>query len=46
MKNEKHDFGILIAGDMVAPCVGCKEECNPAICTSLGKWIERLAEEE
>lgn len=36
------DGRILTAGDIVMPCIGCKEkeECNPITCELLEEWLE------
>ncbi|WP_174590366.1 helix-turn-helix transcriptional regulator [Methanocella conradii] len=39
------DFGLIMAGGEVAPCVGCTYECEPDYCPDLGNWIELLAKE-
>ncbi len=37
------DFGLIMAKDEVAPCIGCTYECEPDYCPDLGNWIELLA---
>ena len=43
--NEAH-YEILMAGDLLAPCIGCSIECKPDICLPLGEWIMVLIEQE
>ena len=35
-------YELLIAGEKFDPCVGCIDECNPARCAQLNKWIREL----
>jgi len=37
------NFGLIMAGGEVAPCIGCTYECEPDYCPDLGNWIELLA---
>lgn len=37
------DFGLIMAKERVAPCIGCTYECEPDYCPDLGNWIELLA---
>lgn len=37
------DFGLIMAKDEVAPCIGCTYECEPDYCPDLGSWIDLLA---
>lgn len=43
---KEYRFDLIMAGDNVAPCVGCTYECEPDYCPDLGYWIELLAKEE
>ncbi|AFD00529.1 putative B-block binding subunit of TFIIIC [Methanocella conradii HZ254] len=44
-EKKEADFGLIMAGGEVAPCVGCTYECEPDYCPDLGNWIELLAKE-
>jgi DNA-binding MarR family transcriptional regulator len=44
-EKKEADFGLLMAGGEVAPCIGCTYECEPDYCPDLGNWIELLAKE-
>ncbi|MCD5409750.1 MAG: hypothetical protein LRZ87_03195 [Methanocellales archaeon] len=35
-------FWPLMAGDMIAPCCGCTDECQPEYCALLDEWIQAL----
>lgn len=35
-------YELLIARDMFDPCVVCIDECKPARCVRLNKWIREL----
>ena len=35
-------YELLIAGGKFDPCVGCIDECDPARCAQLNKWIRKL----
>ena len=35
-------YELLIAGTKFDPCVGCIDECDPARCARLNKWIKEL----
>ncbi len=37
------DFGLILANEHVAPCIGCTYECEPDYCPDLGNWVELLA---
>jgi hypothetical protein len=37
------NFELILAGEEVAPCIGCTYECEPDYCPDLGEWIELLA---
>lgn len=43
---KEYNFDLILAGEEVAPCVGCTYECEPDYCPDLGNWIELLAKEE
>lgn len=43
---KEYKFDVIMAGDEVAPCVGCTYECEPDYCPDLGNWIELLAKDE
>jgi len=36
------NFELILAGENVAPCIGCTYECEPDYCPDLGNWIELL----
>jgi hypothetical protein len=36
------DFSVIMAGNIVAPCIGCTYECEPDYCPDLGNWVELL----
>lgn len=38
----KPKFRPLMAGDMIAPCCGCTDECRPEYCALLNEWIQAL----
>lgn len=40
--NGSHQYHLLVAGDMISPCVGCSVECKPSYCEFLSEWIYRL----
>jgi len=42
---KEYQFELIMAEDVVAPCVGCTYECEPDYCPDLGNWIELLAKE-
>ncbi len=44
-EKKEADFGLVMAGGEVAPCIGCTYECEPDYCPDLGNWIELLAKE-
>lgn len=35
-------YELLVAGTKFDPCVGCIDECDPARCARLNKWIRAL----
>ena len=35
-------YELLIAGGKFDPCVGCIDECDPARCARLNKWVRAL----
>ncbi|MEA1869867.1 MAG: Lrp/AsnC family transcriptional regulator [Euryarchaeota archaeon] len=35
-------YDLLIAGRKFDPCVGCIDDCDPARCAQLNKWIKEL----
>lgn len=37
------NFGLIMAKEHVAPCIGCTYECEPDYCPDLGNWVELLA---
>ncbi len=37
---------LLIAGDMLIPCIGCDEECMARECPYLTDWLYQLAIDE
>jgi DNA-binding Lrp family transcriptional regulator len=43
---KEYRFDLIMAEDVVAPCVGCTYECEPDYCPDLGEWIELLTQEE
>ena len=43
---KEYRFDLILAGNEVAPCVGCTYECEPDYCPDLGLWIELVAKEE
>lgn len=40
--NGSEAYELLMAGEMISPCVGCEQECDPAYCDTLGEWVYRL----
>ena len=36
------DHHLLMVKDIVAPCVGCKSECDPELCSDLSMWAHLL----
>ena len=36
------NFDLILAGESVAPCIGCTYECEPDYCPDLGNWIALL----
>ena len=38
-------YELLIAGKKFDPCVGCIDECDPARCAQLNKWVRELGVE-
>lgn len=44
---DEASYEMLMAGDLLAPCIGCSIECNPEACLPLGEWIlEMIAQDE
>lgn len=43
---KEYRFDLIMADEIVAPCVGCTYECEPDYCPDLGNWIDLLAREE
>jgi predicted transcriptional regulator len=39
----KYDY--LMAGGMLAPCIGCSEECAPEYCALMDEWLKALVKE-
>jgi hypothetical protein len=37
---KKHD--VLLAQGNIAPCIGCREVCDPEYCSLLDEWLELL----
>jgi DNA-binding MarR family transcriptional regulator len=42
-KLEKAKYHLLIAKDSIAPCAGCKAECDPELCQDLMEWVKLLS---
>ena len=36
-------YELLISGNVLDPCAGCIDDCNPPKCTRLNRWIMGLA---
>lgn len=36
------DHHLLMIRDIVAPCAGCKAECDPELCQDLAAWVKLL----
>ncbi|MDH7593828.1 MAG: MarR family transcriptional regulator [Methanomicrobiales archaeon] len=45
-KRKVADASLLLAGEELAPCIGCDRECVVEECTLLVDWMYRLAIEE
>lgn len=41
----KIDYDCLMAGGILAPCIGCSEECFPEDCILIDRWVLTLASE-
>ncbi|MEM2924439.1 MAG: MarR family transcriptional regulator [Methanocellales archaeon] len=39
----KTNYHLLIAGDIIAPCAGCRAECDPERCQDLVEWVKLLS---
>lgn len=39
----KTNYHLLIARDSIAPCAGCKAECDPELCQDLAAWVKLLS---
>ncbi len=42
-KLEKANYHLLVAEDSIAPCAGCKAECDPELCQNLVEWVKLLS---
>ena len=40
------NYDFLMAGEVLAPCIGCDEECRPVECLLMDQWVIALAEDE
>lgn len=38
-KPKKHNLSALFHNNQLAPCVGCRVDCNPPTCTKIITWI-------
>ncbi|MHC1567753.1 MAG: helix-turn-helix transcriptional regulator [Candidatus Syntropharchaeia archaeon] len=42
IQDREENYGVLVAGKLVAPCIGCSERCLPEKCALLDEWIQNL----
>ncbi|MDY6965733.1 MAG: Lrp/AsnC family transcriptional regulator [Halobacteriota archaeon] len=39
-------YNVLMAGEKLAPCIGCLKECAPEFCIEMSEWVQKLVETE